>query len=80
MCSVEVRLLLFYVYYYFTSKILVLINPRSRVLDQTDVSQHFARTTFGIRHSYHADDMVTRFSNSLRREGTFFTSSLLVYY
>ncbi|KAJ5817626.1 hypothetical protein N7447_007634 [Penicillium robsamsonii] len=41
---------------------------KSRVLDQTDVSQHFARTTFGIRHSYHADDMVTRFSNSLRRE------------
>lgn len=41
---------------------------KSRVLDQTDVSQHFARTTFGIRHSYHADDMVTRFSNSVRRE------------
>ncbi|KAJ5950699.1 uncharacterized protein N7479_009112 [Penicillium vulpinum] len=41
---------------------------KSRVLNQTDVSQYFARNTFGIRYSYYTDDIRTRFSNSLRRE------------
>ncbi|KAI2757724.1 hypothetical protein CBS147339_2395 [Penicillium roqueforti] len=41
---------------------------KSKILDETDVQQYHSREAFDIRHSYHTDDMQTRFSKSIQRE------------
>ncbi|KAJ5424918.1 hypothetical protein N7445_010891 [Penicillium cf. griseofulvum] len=41
---------------------------KSQILDKTDINQYHNRDLFNIKHSYHADDIQTRFNASLRRE------------
>ncbi|CAI7611440.1 unnamed protein product [Penicillium viridicatum] len=41
---------------------------KSRILDRIDMDQYHNRVTFDIKHSYHADDMESRFRASIRRE------------
>lgn len=50
---------------YFTNKILL---PRSQTLDQRDMDQYHHRENHDIRHSYYADDIMTRFKKSRQRE------------